>query len=246
MRRRMQMIFQDPYASLNPRMTVGEILAGPLRLHGLAASDAAARDAGARAARSGRPAADAGERFPHEFSGGQRQRISIARALAVEPDFIVGDEPISALDVNIQAQIINLMIGLQERLGLTYLFIAHDLAVVRHISRPHRGAVSRPGGGDARRPRELFARPLHPYTRTLDLGRAGAGCGGRARAAAHRPEGRAAERDRSAERLPVPHALPDRGAALRRGRCRRSRKWRPGAQSPVTTRAVSEASFPSR
>jgi peptide/nickel transport system ATP-binding protein len=106
------------------------------------------------------------ERFPHEFSGGQRQRISIARALAVEPDFIVGDEPISALDVNIQAQIINLMVGLQERLGLTYLFIAHDLAVVRHISDRiyvlYLGKVMETAPAQA-----LFARPLHPYTNTL-------------------------------------------------------------------------------
>ena len=162
----MQMIFQDPYASLNPRMTVGEILSGP----------AAPARAGAcgRCAASGcancsiwsacRPTAAA--RFPHEFSGGQRQRISIARALAVEPEFIIGDEPISALDVNIQAQIINLMIGLQERLGLTYLFIAHDLAVVRHISDRivvlYLGQVVETAPSQA-----LFARPLHPYTNSL-------------------------------------------------------------------------------
>ena len=166
LRRRMQMIFQDPYASLNPRMTVGEILAGPLRLHRLARGAAEAR---ARVADLldlvGLPPA-AAQRFPHEFSGGQRQRISIARALAVEPVFVVGDEPISALDVNIQAQIINLMIGLQERLGLTYLFIAHDLAVVRHISDRivvlYLGKVVETASASA-----LFARPLHPYTTTL-------------------------------------------------------------------------------
>ncbi len=166
LRRRMQMIFQDPYASLNPRMTVGEILAGPLRLHGLARGGAAVR---ARVAELldlvGLPPASAA-RFPHEFSGGQRQRISIARALAVEPVFVVGDEPISALDVNIQAQIINLMIGLQERLGLTYLFIAHDLAVVRHIS--DRIVVLYLGRVVETAPAAiLFARPLHPYTTTL-------------------------------------------------------------------------------
>ena len=147
-------------------MKVGEILAGPLRLHGLAASNAAAR---VRVAELldlvGLPPASV-ERFPHEFSGGQRQRISIARALAVDPDFVVGDEPISALDVNIQAQIINLMVGLQERLGLTYLFIAHDLAVVRHIS--DRIVVLYLGKVVESAPAaELFARPLHPYTRTL-------------------------------------------------------------------------------
>jgi peptide/nickel transport system ATP-binding protein len=166
LRRRMQMIFQDPYASLNPRMTVGEILAGPLRLHGLADSAAATR---ARVRELldlvGLPPT-AAARFPHEFSGGQRQRISIARALAVEPVFVLGDEPISALDVNIQAQIINLMIGLQERLGLTYLFIAHDLAVVRHIS--DRIVVLYLGQVVETAPAEvLFARKLHPYTATL-------------------------------------------------------------------------------
>ncbi len=166
LRRRMQMIFQDPYASLNPRMTVGEILAGPLRLHRLARGVAAVRGRVAELLDLvGLPAA-AATRFPHEFSGGQRQRISIARALAVEPVFVVGDEPISALDVNIQAQIINLMIGLQERLGLTYLFIAHDLAVVRHISDRivvlYLGRVVETASAAG-----LFARPLHPYTVTL-------------------------------------------------------------------------------
>jgi peptide/nickel transport system ATP-binding protein len=162
----MQMIFQDPYASLNPRMTVGQILAGPLRLHGLAADAASARRRVSELLDLVGLPDTASDRFPHEFSGGQRQRISIARALAVEADFIVGDEPISALDVNIQAQIINLMIGLQERLGLTYLFIAHDLAVVRHISDRiyvlYLGKVMETARAEA-----LFARPLHPYTNTL-------------------------------------------------------------------------------
>jgi oligopeptide/dipeptide ABC transporter ATP-binding protein len=166
LRRRMQMIFQDPYASLNPRMTVGEILAGPLRLHRLARGPAEARER-VRALLNlvGLPS-EAAARFPHEFSGGQRQRVSIARALAVEPVFVVGDEPISALDVNIQAQIINLMIGLQERLGLTYLFIAHDLAVVRHIS--DRIVVLYLGRVVETAPAaELFRMPLHPYTASL-------------------------------------------------------------------------------
>jgi peptide/nickel transport system ATP-binding protein len=166
LRRRMQMIFQDPYASLNPRMTVGEILAGPLRLHGLADSAATARERVAELLNLVGLPPDAAARFPHEFSGGQRQRVSIARALAVEPVFVVGDEPISALDVNIQAQIINLMIGLQERLRLTYLFIAHDLAVVRHIS--DRIVVLYLGRVVETAPAaELFNQPLHPYTVSL-------------------------------------------------------------------------------
>jgi peptide/nickel transport system ATP-binding protein len=162
----MQMIFQDPYASLNPRMAVHEILAGPLRLHGLAKNAAAVHErVGELLNLVGLPP-EAVTRFPHEFSGGQRQRISIARALAVEPVFIVGDEPISALDVNIQAQIINLMIELQERLRLTYIFIAHDLAVVRHISDRivvlYLGRVV-----ETATAAELFRLPLHPYTASL-------------------------------------------------------------------------------
>ncbi len=164
LRRRMQMIFQDPYASLNPRMSVGEILTGPLKLHELTEGDSRARVAELLALVNLPPQST--NRFPHEFSGGQRQRISIARALSVRPDLIVADEPISALDVNIQAQIINLMVDLQERLGLTYLFIAHDLAVVRHVCDRivvlYLGKVM-----EVARAADLFRRPLHPYTRSL-------------------------------------------------------------------------------
>jgi peptide/nickel transport system ATP-binding protein len=166
LRRRLQMIFQDPYASLNPRMTVAEILSGPLRLHRLASDE---RAAAARARELldivGLPSQSL-QRFPHEFSGGQRQRISIARALAVQPEFIVADEPISALDVNIQAQIINLLVDLQARFALTYLFIAHDLAVVRHVS--DRIVVLYLGKVMEVAPAaDLFATPLHPYTKSL-------------------------------------------------------------------------------
>jgi peptide/nickel transport system ATP-binding protein len=166
LRRRMQMIFQNPYGSLNPRMSVGQILTGPLELHGIVADAASARRRAVELLDLvGLPAESVG-RFPHEFSGGQRQRISIARALAVGSEFIVADEPISALDVNIQAQIINLMVELQERLGLTYLFIAHDLAVVRHVC--DRIVVLYLGRMMEVAPAAtLFQRPLHPYTRTL-------------------------------------------------------------------------------
>jgi peptide/nickel transport system ATP-binding protein len=166
LRRRMQMVFQDPYASLNPRMTVGDILAEPLRFHEITTTEAATRDRIGELLDVVGLTPKAAQRYPHEFSGGQRQRISIARALSVRPDFIIADEPISALDVNIQAQIINLLIDLQERFGLTYLFIAHDLAVVRHISDRvvvlYLGKVMEVAPADA-----LFGEPLHPYTRYL-------------------------------------------------------------------------------
>jgi len=165
MRREVQMIFQDPYASLNPRMTVGSIIGEPLEIHSLAKGKAKTERVQELLRTVGLNPYFA-NRYPHEFSGGQRQRIGIARALAVEPKFIVADEPISALDVSIQAQIINLMEELQEKLGLTYLFIAHDLAVVRHIS--DRVAVMYVGKMVELTDRnEIFDNPLHPYTRAL-------------------------------------------------------------------------------
>jgi oligopeptide/dipeptide ABC transporter ATP-binding protein len=165
MRRRMQMIFQDPYASLNPRMTIGSMLAEPLKVHRIASGRQATRRAQQLIEIVGLPR-NALNRYPHEFSGGQRQRAGIARALAVQPDFIAADEAVSALDVSIQAQIINLLAELQAEFQLTYLFIAHDLSVVRHIS--DRIAVMYLGEVVELSPsRELYDRPLHPYTCAL-------------------------------------------------------------------------------
>ena len=165
-RRRMQMIFQDPYASLNPRWRVRDIVAEPLRAFGLASGRAElAERVGALLMQVGLSPAD-GEKYPHEFSGGQRQRISIARALSSSPEFLVCDEPTSALDVSVQAQILNLMRDLQEELGLTYLFISHNLAAVRHISDRvgvmYLGRIVEIADSEA-----LFSRPRHPYTQML-------------------------------------------------------------------------------
>ncbi|MEW6057170.1 MAG: dipeptide ABC transporter ATP-binding protein [Bdellovibrionota bacterium] len=164
LRRRMQIIFQDPYASLNPRMTVGDIIGEPLEIHGLYKGERSQRIrklldlCGLRA--------EAMNRYPHEFSGGQRQRICIARALAVEPEFIVCDEPVSALDVSIQSQILNLMMDLQEEFKLTYLFISHDLKVVEHVSNKvavmYLGKIVELASSE-----KIYTNPQHPYTKAL-------------------------------------------------------------------------------
>jgi peptide/nickel transport system ATP-binding protein len=205
-RKNMQMVFQDPYASLNPRMTVRQILEEPYKFHFPKSSPAEVRErvtevmeqVGVRASWAGN--------FPHEFSGGQRQRISIARALMVQPEFIVADEPISALDVSIQAQILNLLMDAQERLGLTYLFISHDLSVVEHIST--RVAVMYLGTLCEVGPvHEIFTNPRHPYTRAL-------------LSAIPRLGGKAAGHIKLEGDVPTPINLPP--GCVFHGRCRRA------------------------
>ena len=165
-RREVQLVFQDPYSSLNPRKTVSHILSRPMEIHGIGADGLERRQRVLDLLHRVGLSAEHIDRYPHEFSGGQRQRIAIARALSVGPELVIGDEPVSALDVSIQAQILNLFRDLQEEFGLTYLFIAHDLSVIRHIS--DRVAVMYVGKIVETGPAaDLFADPLHPYTKAL-------------------------------------------------------------------------------
>ncbi len=164
-RRRVQMIFQDPYASLNPRMSVGDLIAEPLIIAGMGAPADRRKKVGDLLDRVGLPS-DSAQRFAHEFSGGQRQRIGIARAIALEPDLVICDEPISALDVSVQAQVVNMLEDLQADLGLTYLFITHDLSMVRHIS-DRIGVMYLGKIVELATSADLYHRPSHPYTRAL-------------------------------------------------------------------------------
>ncbi len=165
LRRRMQIVFQDPDSSLNPRLSIGRAVREGIEVHRLAEGAEADRRVDALLAEVGLPAGSAA-RYPHEFSGGQRQRVGIARALAVEPEFIVCDEPVSALDVSVQAQVLNLLVDLQARRGLSYLFISHDLAVIRHVAPRvavmYLGRIVEQGPSDG-----IYQRPLHPYTQAL-------------------------------------------------------------------------------
>ncbi len=165
-RKEIQLVFQDPYSSLNPRKTIMQILSRPMEIHGLAKSWTEKRGRVLELLRRVGLGVEHIDRYPHEFSGGQRQRIAIARALSVDPDLVIGDEPVSALDVSIQAQILNLFRDLQEEFGLTYLFIAHDLSVIRHISNRvavmYVGKIVETGPAAA-----IFENPLHPYTKAL-------------------------------------------------------------------------------
>ena len=230
-RRHMQIVFQDPFGSLNPRLTVERVIEEPLLNYEHARRGRAPR-AGRGGARHGGAPARALTRFPHEFSGGQRQRICVARALVLRPRLVVGDEPVSALDVSVRAQVLNLMVRLQRRLELSYLFISHDLAVIRYVS--HRVGVMYLGQIVETAPaRALYGRPLHPYTRAL-LSAVPVPDPRRARQRILL-DGRRPLADEPARGLPLPPALHGGDAPVRRGPAAhaRGRNRPPGAVSPV-------------
>ena len=212
-RRQMQIIFQDPFSSLDPRMSAGDIVAEPMRVHRTARGADVKKRVAELFDRVGLRKAQM-ENYPHQFSGGQRQRIGIARALALQPKLIIGDEPVSALDVSIQAQVLNLMMDLQREMGLAYLFISHNLAVVEHLS--HNIAVMYLGRiVEYTDKRTLFTKALHPYTESLLL--AVPVPDPRVKRVKTRTAGRRAEPDQPAVGLPLPHPLPLRGRALPHG-----------------------------
>ena len=203
------MIFQDPYASLNPRKRVGQIVGDPMKLHGIVERRRASSRGSRSCSRSVGLNPEHYNRYPHEFSGGQRQRIGIARALALKPKLIVADEPVSALDVSIQAQIINLLEDLQDEFGLAYLFIAHDLAVVRHVSDRiavmYLGKIVEIGPADA-----VYTNPIHPYTPALLSAVPIPDPRANARARARSCSRATSRARRTRPRLPLPHPLPVR------------------------------------
>ena len=224
------MIFQDPYGSLNPRRRVGAIIGDPFAIHKTATGGERKRKVQELMERVGLNP-EHYNRFPAEFSGGQRQRIGVARALALRPKLIICDEPVSALDVSIQAQVLNLLADLQRDYGLTYLFIAHDLEVVRHVSDSvtvmYLGRIAEAGPRDP-----VYDTPRHPYTAALLSAAPAADPGRRRQPAADHPDRRHALADRPAVRLPVPSPLPEGAGAVRPARSRRSRS-RPATRPPT-------------
>ena len=235
-RREIQMIFQDPYASLNPHKRVGQIIGDPLQLHGLASGTQLRREVQQLMDRVGLQP-EHYNRYPHEFSGGQRQRIGIARALALRPKLIIADEPVSALDVSIQAQIINLLEDLQDEFNLSYIFVAHDLGVVRHVS--DRIAVMYLGKIVERSPAERTLRAADPpVLGRAALGRPDPGSEGERRAQADRAGGGRAEPRRSAIGVPFPHALPVGDRGVLGGSSRHSPSTGRARRPRATTRAM--------
>ena len=241
MRKHMQIVFQDSVGSLDPRMKVGDLIAEGLGIHDLASRKERDAIVHEMLERVGMPP-EAADRYPHQFSGGQRQRIGLARALVLQPKLVVADEPVSALDVSIQSQVLNLLVDLKQEFDLTYVFVAHDLAVVGYIS--DRVAVMYLGRIVEIAPSdELFARPLHPYTMAL-LSANPEPIPGR-KSTQDRAQGRRAEPDRPAVRLPLPHPLPDRPAdLLREGPGARGSRQRPPRRLSLPRHAAHRAHSP--